>query len=270
MAWKESRCKIALVIVSLGLSTFLVPLDIAQAQARRARPPQSTLEGPRVDLNAISALTRMGDYLRSLKSFEINSNTLIEVVLDNGQKIGIPGTARYRVAMPNKLRIGVVSESQNREFIYDGKSFTFVSPREQYYAQADAPPTIKATLENAASKYGIELPFADLFLWGTDEAPVQDVFEASKVGELVFGDNRCDHWAFRSPGHDWEVCVSQGDKPLPLMLAIVDTRDPAKPRFQASLNWNTDATFPDDLFAYTPPADAKRIEFLTGETKELR
>ncbi|MDH7799865.1 MULTISPECIES: DUF2092 domain-containing protein [unclassified Beijerinckia] len=261
--------RVLAAILSLTAVSLLAPTE-GTAQSRRNRTSSSTIEGPRIDPNALAALAKMGGYLRSLSSFELNATTLIEVVLDNGQKIGVPGTARYRVVVPNKLRIDVVSEAQNREFIYDGKTFTFVSPRERYYAQADAPPTIKATLELAAAKYGIELPFADLFLWGTDDAPVRDVFEASKIGELTIDNARCEHWAFRSPGRDWEVCVGIGEKPLPLLLAIVNTADPAMPRFQAMLNWNSAPTLSDDLFTYTPAADAKRIEFLTADVKELR
>jgi len=63
-------------------------------------------------------------------------------------------------------------------------------------------------------------------------------------------------------GHDWEIWVRTGDRPLPLKLSIVSTADAARPRYEAVLTWTESVDFPDDIFVHTAPSGAKRIDFL--------
>lgn len=242
----------------------------AEAQSRRLREAETRLVAPPVDPASIAALTRMGDYLRSLKAFDINAATLVEVVLDNEQKVGIAGAARYRARLPDRLRVDISAGSHQREIVYDGKTLTVVAPRDRYYAQVAARPTIREMLEEAAQRLGVDMPLADLFAWGMSDSQWNAIRESFRVGEAVIGGAPCEHWAFRDRGQDWELCIRTGDQPLPVRIAIVNTRDPARPRFEAILTWTVNPDFADDLFAYAPPEGTTRIEFLTSEMTGAR
>ncbi|HEX2885464.1 DUF2092 domain-containing protein [Vineibacter terrae] len=250
--------KLAILVLAAGLATAPHAV-LAQAPKPKAAP--SAPAAPALEPAAVEALKRLGEHLLTLQSFEITSVIAFDYVLDNNQKIQIGGTVRHRVRRPDRLRIDLATDVLDRVFQYDGKTLTVIAPKESYYAQVDAKPTIKETLAWAAQNFGVEMPLADLFDWGTPDAPHSRVREGFRVGKASIGGVECDHWAFRGPGHDWEIWIRTGDAPLPLKLSIVNTSDPARPRYEAILTWTEKADVADDVFVHAPAADAKRIEF---------
>jgi hypothetical protein len=80
---------------------------------------------------------------------------------------------------------------------------------DKYYASVTAPPTIPAALEFAAQKYGLEVPLADLFFWGTDKAHLEDIQAAINVGPGSIDGVLCDHYAFRQEDVDWQLWIER-------------------------------------------------------------
>ena len=120
-----------------------------------------------IDSKAVSALRSMGAYLRTLKSFGVNVKGAKDEVMDDGQKILISGTVNYLVRTPDRFRAEINTDRKQRTIYYDGKTLTLYAPRMHYYATVTAPPTVMQMLDTVRAKYGVELPIADLFLWGT-------------------------------------------------------------------------------------------------------
>ncbi len=237
------------------------------AQAKKPAPAATTAGTPAassttatVDPKAVTALNAMGSYLRGLKQFSVHADTTLDMVMDDGQKLEFPGTVDYRVRAPNGLRIDVKSDRKEREMYYDGKTLTVYAPRMKYYASVEAPPTIRDLLTKANDQYGIELPLADLFLWGTDADQAKALKSAVFVGPARIGGTVTEQYAFRQDGVDWQVWIESGAKPLPRRLVITTTDDPALPQYGATLTWNTAAQFKDSNFTYTPSKDAQRIK----------
>jgi hypothetical protein len=56
-----------------------------------------------IDPDAMSALTRMGTYLRSLKAFQVEAVTSSEDVLEDGQKVQTSGVTHLLARMPDRL-----------------------------------------------------------------------------------------------------------------------------------------------------------------------
>ena len=100
-----------------------------------------------VNRAAISALETMGNYLNTMQSFEVQSTTTIDEVLDNGQKVQFGGTVEFKVRRPNQFRVEVLNDRKHRVFIYDGKTVTLFAPRVNYYSTVPAPPTIAGVLD---------------------------------------------------------------------------------------------------------------------------
>ena len=149
-----------------------------------------------------------------------------------------------------------------RIFQYDGKDLVVTAPKEKFFARLEAKPTVRETLAWAAQTFGIEVPLADLFDWGTADSPEAEIREGFYVGKARVGGVECEHWAFRQADADWEIWIRTGDRPLPLKLSIINTADPALPRYDAVLSWTESSAFPDDIFTQPPVPDAKRIDFL--------
>ncbi|MFC7053329.1 DUF2092 domain-containing protein [Hansschlegelia quercus] len=259
----EARRKVAVV---LGAVLALCPAAIS------AKPKHGERVQERVEPASIEALTRMGDYVGSLQSFAFDTASMIDVVAPNGQTFGIGGVGRYEAQRPDKLRVELKTDAFEREFFLDGKTFTVVAPAEGYYGELDAKPTIAETLNWMAKAFAIELPLADLFDLGTEDSPVKRIQSGFHVGPSTVDGVEAEHYAFRSHGHDWEVWIRTGDKPLPLKFVLVNRDDPARPRYDVTLKWSDDPKVEDGDFAFKPSGDMKPIEFfhnvdVTGDLK---
>jgi hypothetical protein len=237
-----------LAMAVLGMSLLSGP---AGAQERAA---------PEVEPEAMQALQRMRTYLSTLTSFEAKSESSLDIVLESGQKVQLDGTATYRVRRPDAFVVETSTPRKQRQFVYDGRKFTVYAPQLGYYAQVDAPPTIRQTLDVAADRYGLTLPLDDLFRWsdaGADNTQIEAAFD---LGEVVIDGATTTQYAFRQKDVDWQVWIEKGDRPLPRKVVIVDRTDEARPAYSARLTWNTNPTFAPSLFAFTPGKDAKAIQ----------
>ena len=201
----------------------------------------------------------MSAYLRSLKSFQVTSQTTIDEVLDSGQKIQFGGTIGYRYMAPDKLRAFLRNDRTWRDFYYDGKTLTQVAPRMNYYASVPATGSVASLLGKLSGNYGIDLPLADLFTWGTADDSVDSITSAVRIGPARIDGADCDHFALRQDGVDWQVWVQTGAKPLPRKLLITTTDVPQQPQYTARLRWFTSIRPRADEFTYAPGKGAIRI-----------
>ncbi|MDT1062020.1 DUF2092 domain-containing protein [Paracoccus sp. CPCC 101403] len=218
-----------------------------------------------VEPAAIDALRKMGAHLATLDRFAVQADTEMEIVLDDEQKLLIGGEITYQVSRPDHLRVDLVTDVVKRQLYYDGKQAAFVAPEEAYYALIENPPsTIHDLLAEAAQKYALSFPAADLFEWGTPDEPVDEVTEAFLVGKATIAGQETDHWAFRTEDQDWEVWIGTQGSPLPLRVSLTDRHDPARPRYIATYAWTEQGEFGDDIFNYAPPEGARRIDFLAA------
>lgn len=232
------------------------------------KPIEASASADVIEPAAIEALNAMGAYLAALKNFDLKSTYESELVLDNGQKVDIGGTAAYEVQRPTGLKGELVGDLGSRNFIYDGKLLTVVSPTDEVYGQVDVAPTIKKMLEQVAYHLSIELPLSDLFDYGTDDSVINGITEGFLVSAATIGGKPTKHWAFRTEGKDFEVWIADGDAPLPVKIVIDNDMEPTRPRFEANLEWTTDATPAAADFAFTPPAGYQQIDFLPATSVE--
>ena len=116
---------------------------------------------------SLKALETMSAHLRGLKSFQVESSTTTDEVLEDGLAVQYSANVNFLVQMPNRARVDVTSDRNDRRYVYDGKSFTLYARRIGYYATVPAPATLRELDDVLADKYGIELPLADLFRFGS-------------------------------------------------------------------------------------------------------
>lgn len=221
--------------------------------------PAAAQDGGDVEPEAVQALQRMRTYLSTLTSFEAKAESSLELVLESGQKVQLDGTAIYKVKRPNGFVVETSTPRKQRQFIYDGRKFTVYAPQLGYYAQVDAPPTIRQTLDLAADRYGITLPLDDLLRWNDKAGEGGQMEAAFDLGEVVVDGVATTQYAFRQKDVDWQIWIEKGDRPLPRKVVIVDRTDEARPAYSAKLTWNVNPTLSPTLFAFTPAKDAKAI-----------
>jgi len=241
-----------------GAAALLLFATAAEAQNGAAAPPDPDTP-PVMDSSAMSALQKMGSYLRTLQTFRVHADIITEQVLDDGLKVQRTRKADLVAARPDRLRISIEDELTSRVFLFDGKSFTMFAPRNNYYAMIPAPATIALLADTLEDKYDIELPLVDLFRWGTDQEQIGDIEVARDLGPSLVDGTTCQHYAFRQDGLDWQVWIQNGDFALPRKIVLTTTDDDARPQYSAVYRWDLAPSFNAEAFTFTPPTDAKRI-----------
>lgn len=254
--------------------TLALALSIGASAYAQDRPADFP-DAPDVDLTegvvepeAVNALKRMSTFLLSLNTIGIVSESSLDAVTNDGQRIQMDGETVYKVRKPNGFTIEYKNAMKPRSFYYDGKTFTVFSPKLGFYAQAPAPATNREVLDAIYQKYGIALPLEDLFRWGDNEERIAKLKSAYEVGPAIINGIEANHYAFREETIDWELWTQKGDQPIPLKLVIVDRTDPARPAFSARLKWTLNPTFADSDFAFVPGPDAKKIQLATYKEGE--
>ncbi len=260
-AKRPRRCGAPHLSLLLMLAGTALPAAAAPPQAATVAPSGAATAAQR-DPEALQALDRMGAALRALKQFSLTSEGSTEVVLEDGQKIELDGVLSYKVRAPDKLFLELRSDRRLRQLFYDGKELTVYAPSLKYYARVDGVGGSLAELvDDASGRYGIDMPLADLFRWGTDKAPKSAILSAIHVGGGSIGGEPVEQYAFRQEGVDWQLWISKATS-LPKQLSITSLDDPALPQYRARLQWDTRSEVPATAFQFTPPADAARIKLV--------
>ena len=268
-----------LLVFTGGCSTQQVTSSSAsQAQpsfavASKTMEPSATVESNAVDSalviepKAMAALQKMGGFLRTLKTFEVSFKVSKDEVLDSGQKVMVDGTSELTVQTPNRFHFSTKIDEAHRDlqFFFDGKTFTIYGNTNKFYASVAAPATIRELLDLAEERYDIDLPFRDLFLWGTDRADVAAIQSAIYIGPTKINDVPCDHYAFRNVDVDWQLWIQQGETPLPRKLVITTKQEEGQPQYVSNMNWNLSPKINNNLFSFVPPKDAHKIDFAVNE-----
>jgi hypothetical protein len=244
---------------NVGAALIAVAVLAAGVWSQPVLAREQAAAGANVEKEAIAALEKMGGYLRSLKAFQVEAVTTNEEVLETGQKVQFAGVVNALARMPDRLRIAMTSDRRDRLFMYDGKQFTMLAQRVNFYATVPAPATIGQLADELDTKHGINLPLEDLFRWGGKQSPTAGITSAMFVGPSQIDGVSCGHYAFRQEGLDWQVWIQMGDFPLPRRLVLTTMTDEARPQYTATLNWNLAPSFNDAAFTFVAPRDAGRV-----------
>jgi hypothetical protein len=258
---------LALGAMALTLSACS-PAEEKAPDAAAPQPAAGQAEAPARDQAALDALTRMGDFLRTLDSFELRADTTIDEVADDGQKLQFEGATLYRFRRPDGLYAEVSTDRRVRRFYYDGETFTMYAPRQNFYAQVAATGAVGELLTEIDERYDIEMPLIDLFSWGTERANTDAITSAKHVGFANLDGVETDQYAFRQDGVDWQIWIARGERPLPRKLVITTRDGDANPQYAANLSWNLAPRFSDATFAFRPPPEARLIRINTAETNQ--
>jgi hypothetical protein len=189
--------------IILILSIWCVSV-IAMAQTPRARQNPAD-KGVAIDPRAMAALSKMSDYLKTLRSFTINSEGSKDEIVDSNMKIQKSASNEIVVHLPDRLFAHIKNDEQDLKFIYDGATLTLYYAAGKHYATAPAPPTVARTLDAFRARYGIVFPMADFIQMSAQENFLQKITDAGYIGTSYIDGAECDHVAVRQPDVDSQV-----------------------------------------------------------------
>jgi hypothetical protein len=245
-------------IMLILMLTLAVASGVSQSAAQRAKPANA--DAP-INDQAMAALNRMANYLKTLKSFEISSESSRDEIVDGDMKIQKNASNTVVVQLPDRLHARVQSDDHDLQFIYNGQTLTLFSSKQKYYATTVAPPTVSRTLDAIRARTGIVFPLADVIQIAAGENLLQDITEAGYIGTSRVDGTECDHVAIRQPDVDWQVWIERGQRPVPRKLVITSKKQPTQPQYATTLSWNLSPSINPIQFTFNPPSDAVRIQF---------
>ena len=214
-----------------------------------------------IDERAIATLATMTDFLKTLRTFRIDSESSKDEIVDADMKIQKVATSEITVRRPDRFHAQTRSDDRDIAFFYDGRTLTVFSGRQNYYATTAAPPTVARTLDAARARYGIDLPLADFIQMAAGEDFRSSIIGAGYIGTSRIDGVECDHLAIRQADVDWQVWIEKDDTPVPRRLVVTTKTETTQPQFIAMLTWDLSPQIDDTQFTFTPPPHAIRIMF---------
>ena len=247
----------SMALSAVACAAFLGVAGIAAAQAV-AKP---TVAPPAIELEpkALNIIKGATDKLAAAKTVSFRS----VVSEESPSRLGPPlvYTDRYDVTLqrPDKLRILSPGDGPPTELYYDGKSLAAFSPKQNYIARMDAPPTIDGALDQAFAKAQIYYPFMDLLAANAYEDLVKGLRVAFYVGESDSIGGTKTHIVAYANDHAFVQAWIGVDDRLPRRLRAIYRKDPAQLRHQMDItDWKLDAPVAASVFA-VPDAAKKAL-----------
>jgi len=250
--------------VPLAVATALASICLGTGARATAPPPKERprTETSAVDQRAKDMLARMGDTLKVLRTFSLHEDVTREQVINNDLKVQKATTADVVFRRPDGLRADVVGDDDKNFSVYfDGTALTVYMPLRKYFAQLSAPGTVRAALDVAESRYGVDFPGADFLRMSSGESFVKELTAAGYVGKSRVGNVECEHYAYRTPEVDYQVWFDAEGKPLPRKIVITSKKEPTQPEYVSIMTWNLSPNPVASTFVFIPPEGVTRIVF---------
>lgn len=245
---------------------LVLALSSPALQAETVAVSSAPMAGEAINPAALMALKDMGAYLQSLKQFHASTTLTGERVLADGQKLQHSSAAEVFAARPDKLKAHIWNTYTEREIFYDGKQASIYLPTEKYYSSVEFSGPLSSFVTKLKQRYRVEIPLADLFIWGTPDAPLDQISSAMNAGQDFIGTDLCNHYAYRQGNYDWQIWISTGEKPLPRKLVITNRSDEARPQSVSTIDWNF-KPFKDSIFSFVPPKGSTQVEIHSADNK---
>lgn len=213
------------------------------------------------DNNAQTILKKMASYIASQKTISATFDANIEVVLPSLQKIQFTSSGQLQLNRPNGLRARRSGGYSDVELIFDGTTATIVGHHDNTFAQIKSAGSIDDLVHRLRDEHGVMVPGADLLLATAYEELTANAIEVTYIGHGVVDGKEVEHIAFRGLEVDWQLWVEIGPNPIPRKYVITSKTVTGAPQYTVQIkNWTTGAAVNADVFTFTAPAGAKKVE----------
>lgn len=236
----------------LAIAAVCAAVGLGSAVAHAEDNPSAT--------QAKALFKAMSDYLSSQQAFSFKYDSDIEIVTTDLQKLTFASSGTVAVSRPDKISLTRTGGFSDVALSYDGKAVAILGKGLNVFVQHPMTGSIDAVIETLRADLDIEAPAADLLSSNPAEVMLANVTDAKDLGSGVIGGVVCDHLAFRTPETDWQIWITQGDKPRPCRLTITSKTLALAPEYAINITDWTDGAGNAD-FALKAPEGAKTVEW---------
>lgn len=248
-------------VLSCLLAGMLAACQNAPPAAQTASTPsgQETLE-PEAD----AVLKDLSATLSAAQALTVRTTAMRESKLPNGQIVHLGATSDIAVRRPDHLAVAVGSDLGNFSLWYDGEKLSVLNPIDNVYTTTPQRGDVDAVVELMEQRLGLELPIRPLLLSNPYPALADPGTTGVYVGSTFVHDIPVDHFAYRSPGTDWEIWVATTGKKLLQRVVLIERDRPEQSRTIIDFDdWNFSPRLAEKAFVFVPPhgaVKASRVE----------
>lgn len=218
---------------------------------------------PAFDADSQRILKSMSDFVAATPAFTVRTETSLEVVTLDGEKLQFMTPVSASVRRPDRLLAKRDGDLVDQRFYYDGKTLTLFNPGDKVYATVPAPDNLDAMLAYARDELDIVAPAGDLITTNAYEGLTGDMYESRYLGTSVVAGQVCHHLAFRGNEVDFQIWIADGKQPLPWRYVITSKKIAGAPQFVTQVvSWDLKPRLRDKDFEFRAPEGAVGVDFV--------
>jgi hypothetical protein len=257
-------------LIVLGLLSITVSGcrgSASEAAAPEPPPPRIEAElapGSRlVDPRADESMRQMSQRLARVAAFALEAEEVYDEVPEQSPRRQLTNRRYVAMRRPDRLVGDATGDALNRSFWYDGRMFAALDKEQLVWASGAVPPTVDQALDWVFEQTGTVVPLAD-FLYADSYARLMaDVQRGVYLGIHEAAGVPSHHLSFEQATIDWQIWIDAGTEPLPRKLVITYKTEDEVPQYSVTIRkWNLGAKLPDELFRFTPPDGATKVEVM--------
>lgn len=180
-----------------------------------------------------------------------------------------------RLERPNRIASIVEEGMMGSTLVCDGEQLVLYVPMLDQYTVEEAPEDLSDPASMVTGMGGMNSMLSVTYFANGEELHDQlmdSVAETEYLGQEQVDGVACHHCLFRSDEMDWEIWIEAGKEPL--VRKIVPDMSKQLEQFGEMFkdadmdylitlsDWNTNPTFTDEDFAFTPPPSAEKVDSL--------
>jgi hypothetical protein len=264
--WKYHPATLALCIAGL-----ILPL-CAQGQAPKAAGGEKPAAAAKAAASSVSSeaeakamLMRMAQFLSKAQRFSVVVRGSYDAVQQSGEKVEFGENRKVTLSRPeNRLRVeGEHSDGTKVLTVFNGKEITLVDSRSNVYATAPQSGSLDDTIVHFVRDLGVRLPLAAMLLSRLPAEFEERVRSVDYIEKTSIYGAPAHHVLARTDTVDFQVWITEGDRPLPQRVALTYREAPGEPQFRAQLSdWNFAPAISDATFSAAVPKGAQKVAFV--------
>ena len=252
-----------LLAVAVGVMLFTPSSVTASTDLKEPRLMAGTTPVPS------ALLIKSYRYMGSLKHFSIDAVTTSDDLYLDEMIVTYTHWVHIDVERPNKLHIAVDGDLKSKEYYIENKQFTVYDALTNYYGELEVPQGINHALDFLFDKYDVKSPLANI-LYSDLERRIPPTSKGIYFGISDVDDTPCHHLGFNTPRQEYQVWIEQGDHPLIRKFIIIDKTLPYLPRSGTVLRWRLEPKLGENIFRFTPPKGAVKIDIEPADEWEAQ
>ncbi len=226
------------------------------------------VEQPATGATPISAelvLREMSQTLAKSRGLAFKATRHLDAALVEGREVPESAQIEVAVSRPNKLTAKSTSGEEVRRFYADGQNVSLFDEGMKLYATVPFSGTIDEMAARLDDRYGFTPPLVEFALNDPFTKLSRQTQSSTYHGMEALDGVNCHRVTLTGEHADADLWVGANDH-LPRRLVATFKNREGSPQLRADFSeWNLAAKLDDRSFAFTPPADAEKIEMLTAE-----